>query len=116
MRGAFGCMSKLNFNCKTGCTCNEPTAVKVTLTAIPIHEENISTVAGQLKESGIDVDALGGSFLDLCIWQNITWLLKHCTKIEIKVVIFDRMPSIDIPHLSLRNYWILITTTIADAF
>ncbi|HKG87152.1 MAG TPA: hypothetical protein VKA95_02410 [Nitrososphaeraceae archaeon] len=26
-------------------------------TAIPVHEENISSVAGQLKEGGIEVDA-----------------------------------------------------------
>jgi hypothetical protein len=58
--GAFGYISKLNFNDKTGCTCNEPLAVKGTLsmsTAIPIHEENISIIAGQLNEGGINVDA-----------------------------------------------------------
>lgn len=40
--------------------CNEPLAVKGELglsTAIHIHEENISIVAGQLNENGIDVDA-----------------------------------------------------------
>jgi hypothetical protein len=54
--GAFGYVSKLDFSNNKGCTCGEPTAVKGTLsisTAIPVHEENISSVAGQLKEGGL---------------------------------------------------------------
>ena len=47
--GAFGYISKLNFSNNKGCTCSEPAAVEGTLsmsTAIPVHEENISSVAG----------------------------------------------------------------------
>ena len=100
--GAFGYISKLNFNDKTGCTCNEPIAVKGTLsmsTAIPIHEENISTVAGQLNESGIDVDAerIPSGLMHLAEYYMAVKALHENS--EIKVVIFDRMPSIDIPHL-----------------
>jgi hypothetical protein len=58
--GAFGYVSKLNFSNNKGRICGEPTAIKGTLSissAIPVHEENISSIAGQLKEGGIDVDA-----------------------------------------------------------
>jgi hypothetical protein len=48
--GAFGYVSKLNFSNNEGCICGEPTAVKGTLsisTTIPVHEENISSIAGE---------------------------------------------------------------------
>ena len=51
---------KTDFTDKRGCSYNEPIAVKGTLsisTAIPVQEENISAVAGQLKEWVIDIDA-----------------------------------------------------------
>jgi hypothetical protein len=100
--GSLGYISKLNFNDKTGCTCNEPTAVKGTLsmsTAIPIHQENISIVAGQLKESGIDVDAerIPSGLMHLAEYYMAVKALHENS--ELKVVLFDRMPSIDIPHL-----------------
>ena len=100
--GAFGYTGKLDFTNNIGCTCNEPTALKETFsisTAIPIHEENVSMVAGQLKESGIDVDTerIPSGLMHLAEYYMAVRALQD--NHEIKVLIFDRMPSIDIPHL-----------------
>ena len=100
--GAFGYISKLSFSNNEGCTCSEPIVVRGTLslsTAIPVHEENISSVAGQLKEGGIDVDAerIPTGLMHLAEYFLAVRALYEDS--DIKVVIFDRMPSIDIPHL-----------------
>lgn len=103
--GAFGYISKLDFNDKTGCMCNEPLAVKGELglsTAIPIHEENISIVAGQLNENGIDVDAkkILIGLMQLAEYYMAFKALHENP--EIKVVLLDRMPSINLPSLISR--------------
>jgi hypothetical protein len=100
--GAFGYVSKLNFSNSKGCSCSDPIAVADSLslsTAIPVHEENISSVAGQLKEGGIDVDAerIPSGLMHLAEYYLAVRALYENS--DIKVVIFDRMPSIDIPHL-----------------
>lgn len=103
--GAFGYISKLNFDDKTGCICNEPLAVKGTLsmsTAIPIHEENISIIAGQLNEGGINVDAkrIPIGLMQLAEYYMAVKALSENP--DIKVGIFDRMPSINLPSLISR--------------
>ena len=100
--GAFGYIGTLDFINKKGCSYNEPTAVKGTLsvsTAIPVHEENISTVAGQIKESGVEIDPerVPSGLMHLAEYYMSVKAIQENP--DIKVVIFDRMPSIDIPHL-----------------
>ena len=64
-----------------------------------MHEENISTVAGQIKESGVEIDPerVPSGLMHLAEYYMSVKAIQENP--DIKVVIFDRMPSIDIPHL-----------------
>lgn len=67
--------------------------------AIPIHEEDISRVVGKMTESGMEVDTakLPSSLMQLAeYYMGIREIEKDPT---LKVLFFDRMPSIDMPHL-----------------
>lgn len=100
--GAFGYTGKLDFIDHKGCRCHDPIAakgIKSVSTAIPVHEENISSVAGRLTESGIDVDAerVPSALMHLAEYYMAVKTIEEDP--AIRVLIFDRMPSIDIPHL-----------------
>ena len=85
-----------------GCICHEPialTGIKSVSTSIPVLEEHISSVAGRMTEGGVDVDAerVPSALMHLAEYYMAVKALEENPKI--KVVIFDRMLSIDIPHL-----------------
>ena len=67
--------------------------------AISIHEEDVARVAGKLTESGMEVDTMK---LPTALMQFAEYYMAIKGLINdpnIKLIIFDRMPSIDIPHL-----------------
>lgn len=99
--GAFGYIGQLDFG-DNGCCYEEPSQIKETANlsiAIPIHEEDASSVVGKLTEGGVEVDTerLPTTLMQFAEYYMAVKNLKDNP--EIKVVLLDRMPSIDAPHL-----------------
>lgn len=67
--------------------------------AIPVHEEDASSIVGKLTEGGIEVDTerLPSALMQLAEYYMAVKTLY--ANPEIKVLLLDRMPSIDAPHL-----------------
>jgi hypothetical protein len=113
--GAFGYIGKLGFvGSREGCCYSDHVAVKRTesvSTAIPIHEEDTSNVVGELKEGGVEVDTarVPSGLMHLAEYYMAVRTLYQNP--DIKIVILDRMPSIDIPHFISNVEELLDTDT-----
>ena len=82
--GAFGYLGKLDFTDNKGCCYNEPSEVEGTLNTsavIPLHEEDVASVAGKKTEGGVELDT-GRLPYRLCIWPSTIWLSRHFMKIQ----------------------------------
>ena len=99
--GTYGYIGQLDFTDK-GCCYDEPSEIKASMNisaAIPVHEEDASSIVGKLTEGGIEVDTerLPSALMQLAEYYMAVRTLY--AKPEIKVILLDRMPSIDAPHL-----------------
>ena len=100
--GAFGYLGKLDFTDNKGCCYNEPSEVEGTLNtsaAIPLHEEDVASVAGKKTEGGVELDTgrLPSSLMHLAEYYMAVKTFYENP--EIKVVLLDKTLSGDVAHL-----------------
>jgi hypothetical protein len=111
--GAVGYVGELEFTDKG---CNYGSHMKTMgstdiSSAIPIHEEDASRVVGKVTEGGLEVDTerLPSS---LMLFAEFYMAVKNLYENpKIKVVLLDRMPSINIPHLITNAIELLDSST-----
>ena len=99
--GAFAYGGDLMFT-KNGCTYSEPEAYDGNMeisSAIPIHEEDLSNVSGKISEGRNEADQNEIPKLLMQLAEYFMAVKNVISNPEIKVVLLDRQPSIDIPHL-----------------
>jgi hypothetical protein len=99
--GAFAYVGELVFT-KNGCTYTEPEASDANMeisSAIPIHEEDLSSVSGKLSEGRTEADPNEIPKLLMQLAEYYMAVKNVISNPEIKVVLLDRQLSIDIPHL-----------------
>lgn len=99
--GAFGYIGRLEFS-KEGCMAEDPlqTGNPISMSAaIPIYEEDASSVAGKSTEGGIEIDAprLPSALMHFSEYYMAVKVLME--RPEVKVVILDRTLSGDMAHL-----------------
>lgn len=112
--GAFGYLGKLDFTDNKGCCYNEPSEVEGTLNtsaAIPLHEEDVASVAGKKTEGGVELDTgrLPSSLMHLAEYYMAVKTFYENP--EIKVVLLDKTLSGDVAHLVWSVSEILDTDT-----
>ena len=100
--GAFGYSGKLEFSKLEGCTYSEPYEIETTSNisaAISIHEQDATSIAGQLKEGGIEIDSekIPSSLMQLAEYYMA--VKTTMTNPDIQVVILDRTLAGDVAHL-----------------
>jgi hypothetical protein len=101
--GAFGYIGRMHFNDSTnGCTFDEPLPIEGSLglsTAVSIHEEDSSSVAGKLTEGGLEVESerLPSSLMQLSEYYMAVKTIYENASIQI--VILDRTLAGDLAHL-----------------
>jgi hypothetical protein len=103
--GAFGYVGQLEFSDSSkGCTFNEPVEVEGNVsisTAISVHEQDTSTIAGQVTEGGIEVDSerIPTGLMRLAEYYMAVKAVNEEDS-DIKVVILDGTLAGDVAHLS----------------
>lgn len=99
--GAFGYVGQLEFT-DSGCIFGEPRESKDTLnmsSAIPLYDADASNVVGKITEGGVEVDTerLPSALMHFAEYYMAVRTLLNSP--NIKIILVDRMLSIDIPHL-----------------
>jgi hypothetical protein len=100
--GAFGYAGHVTFDPDgRGCTYNEPVEIEENMSisaAIPVHEQDISSIAGQNTEGGVEVDAarIPSAIMHL---SEYYMAVRAALQDEIQVVILDRTLAGDVGHL-----------------
>ena len=103
--GAFGYIGQLDFSdSNKGCTFNEPVEVEGNVsisTAISVHEQDTSSIAGQITEGGIEVDTerIPTGLMRLAEYYMAVKAVNEEDS-DVKVVILDGSLAGDIAHLS----------------
>lgn len=104
--GAFGYVGQLDFSddSNKGCTFNEPVEVEGNVsisTAISVHEQDTSNIAGQVTEGGIEVDSerIPTGLMRLAEYYMAVKAVNEESS-DIKVVILDGTLAGDVAHLS----------------
>ncbi|MEM2760766.1 MAG: hypothetical protein QXU32_12580 [Nitrososphaerales archaeon] len=99
--GAFGYLCRMQFS-DHGCVAEDPlqSGAPISISAaIPVYEEDVSSVAGKSTEGGIEIDAprLPSVLMHFSEYYMAIKVLME--RPEVKVVILDRTLSGDMAHL-----------------
>lgn len=103
--GAFGYIGQLEFSdSNKGCTFSEPVEVEGNVsisTAISVHEQDTSNIAGKVTEGGIEVDTerIPAGLMHLAEYYMAVKAVNEEGS-DIKVVILDGTLAGDVAHLS----------------
>jgi len=103
--GAFGYIGQLEFveeHCSSG-EILEPDNISNVLAAIPVHEEDVSNVVGEITEGGIEVDPEG---LPSSLMQFAEYYMAVKAGYEnpdLKLILLDRTLAGDLSHLIWRT-------------